>query len=81
MWETASPHYIWGMTKCIRCQDVAWVCENHPDRPWSKTKPNGCECGAGMPCPDCNPSDADNPPRLGEAMTIVEGMPDKDRDR
>ena len=21
--------------KCTRCQDVHWVCENHPDKPWN----------------------------------------------
>lgn len=34
---------------CSRCQDGSWVCENHPDKAW----PKECECGAGMPCPDC----------------------------
>jgi hypothetical protein len=43
--------------KCSRCEDTRWVCENHPDRPWDKTLPNGCECGAGAPCPDCNTGD------------------------
>lgn len=42
------------MPLCPICQDVEWVCENHPDRPWSKDKPNGCVCGAGDPCPNCN---------------------------
>lgn len=35
---------------CPKCLDIGWVCENHPDRPWDRTLPNGCECGAGMPC-------------------------------
>ena len=38
------------MAKCRICYDTEWVCENHVDRPWSKTLPNGCECGAGAPC-------------------------------
>ncbi len=51
------------MPDCARCQDVGWVCEEHPDRPWSKTE-GGCQCGARMPCPDCNPAaDAAHPPR------------------
>jgi hypothetical protein len=49
--------------KCATCFDVSWVCENHPTSPWDTTSPAGCECGAGMPCPKCNPADADNPPR------------------
>ena len=49
---------------CQRCNSTGWVCENHPDRPWDKDAPNGCECGAGDPCPDCNPNDAEHPPRL-----------------
>jgi hypothetical protein len=66
------------MPECARCQDVAWVCENHPDRPWSKTKPNGCECGAGKPCPDCNRSDGeDDAPRTGEAITSIDAARDK----
>lgn len=28
------------------------VCEWHPGKPWT---PEGCECGAGMPCPVCRP--------------------------
>ena len=38
------------------------VCENHPDTPWDGE--HACTCGAaGMPCPQCNPSDLDHPPR------------------
>jgi len=40
---------------CNRCKDVGWVCENHLDKPWDRDLPEGCECGAGAPCPDCNP--------------------------
>ncbi len=42
---------------CIRCADRGWVCENHPDKPWkiSQDRMESCDCGAGMPCPDCNP--------------------------
>jgi hypothetical protein len=50
---------------CATCHDVGWVCENHP-----KTMPRGCKCGAGMPCPVCNPSDAKHQPRLPSGMTI-----------
>ena len=36
---------------CPTCSGEFWVCENHADRGW----PSVCECGAGMPCPTCNP--------------------------
>ncbi len=39
------------MTTCPNCMGERWVCENHPDKPSNK---EGCECGAGMPCPVCN---------------------------
>jgi hypothetical protein len=39
----------WMADRCKLCCDAGWVCENHPDRPWGDY-PNGCECGAGMPC-------------------------------
>jgi hypothetical protein len=49
--------------KCTRCCDTYWVCEAHDDRPWDGEK--ACGCGApGMPCPSCNASSPDNPPRL-----------------
>jgi len=40
---------------CTRCQDTFWVCEKHLEQPWSDDLPNGCACGAGVPCPDCRP--------------------------
>ncbi|HEY1709598.1 MAG TPA: hypothetical protein VGG10_15125 [Rhizomicrobium sp.] len=40
------------MSNCTRCASTEWVCENHPEKPWTK---EGCTCGAGAPCPDCNP--------------------------
>lgn len=40
---------------CTRCENTYWVCERHLDQPWSDVLPNGCECGAGVPCPDCRP--------------------------
>ena len=48
------------MAKCRICYDTEWVCENHVDRPWSKTLPNGCECGAGAPC-ICSPLHYEHP--------------------
>ncbi|PDT77152.1 hypothetical protein CO675_11475 [Bradyrhizobium sp. C9] len=50
---------------CKRCRGARWVCENHPDRPWSAD--TGCEycgAGAGMICPDCNPADGFTHPIL-----------------
>lgn len=55
--------------KCSSCGDCFWVCENHPDTPWGE----GDECcgGAGMPCPKCNPSDYDNPPKPLAGSTMI----------
>jgi hypothetical protein len=60
---------------CTICDDTGWVCEAHPDRPtgmFSK-RFDACNCGgAGMPCPTCNPSDADQPPDMSRTgMTIT----------
>ena len=39
----------------------------HPDRPWDGAK--ACGCGsAGMPCPSCNLSSPEKPPRLPEGF-------------
>jgi hypothetical protein len=46
---------------CPTCNDEGWVCENHTDKAWNA---EGCTCGAGQPCRDCNPCDRDNPPRM-----------------
>ena len=50
---------------CPICNGTEWVCENHPDRSWGdgENDDSQCECGAGMPCPTCNPADRDHPPR------------------
>jgi hypothetical protein len=40
------------MTVCPTCKGQRWVCENHPDKPWETE--DGCGCGAGMPCLECN---------------------------
>ena len=48
---------------CLLREDSGTVCENHPDQPLEG--PYACQCGgAGMLCPKCNPSSADEPPRL-----------------
>lgn len=46
--------------KCRLCEDTRWVCEQHPDRPWSgmNLTPNACPdgcIGPGEPCPLCHP--------------------------
>lgn len=43
---------------CERCGGSEWVCENHRDKSW----PDECQCGAGDPCPDCNPLANDHGP-------------------
>ena len=65
------------MPICPTCQDVEWVCENHPDRPWSKDKPNGCECGAGAPCPNCN--SLSESPQVGNVITDFDVVRGKGR--
>jgi hypothetical protein len=37
--------------ECPICKGDRFVCENHPRLAW----PSECECGAGDPCPVCNP--------------------------
>jgi hypothetical protein len=63
---------------CKTCLDVEWVCEAHPDRPWSKDLPSGCVCAAGDPCPDCNEFAGDQP-RSGTVITSVDATRDKGR--
>jgi hypothetical protein len=54
---------------CQVCEDCGWVCENHPDTPWEG--PHACTCGgAGMPCPRCNLSDQETPPRLPNGFKV-----------
>jgi len=49
--------------KCLRCEDIGWVCEDHPGRPWER--PHACPCGAaGAPCPDCNATSEGAAPRM-----------------
>lgn len=51
------------MMNCLCYEDELWVCETHPDQPFSG--PHACRCGgASKPCPKCNPSSQDEPPRL-----------------
>jgi hypothetical protein len=57
-----------GMTtECKTCDGTGWVCENHETKPWGgvSTSEDACRCGgAGAPCPVCNPSDRDHPPKM-----------------
>ena len=54
-----------ALDECERCQGEAWVCESHPEMPWREGQDlKGCICDAGIPCPDCNPCDQHNPPRM-----------------
>src|SRR5262245_56520168 len=52
-----------------------WVCENHPDQPWdgASSHENACGCGAGAPCPRCNVSDRDHPPKMPEGYRTIIG--------
>lgn len=35
---------------CKICKGERWVCENHPEKPWTDDDPDGCLCGAGILC-------------------------------
>lgn len=48
---------------CPVCDGILWVCENHADKPW-RPGPNGCECGAGAPCPACNQAKHGERPKM-----------------
>jgi hypothetical protein len=57
---------------CPACLNEGIVCENHPDRPWEGTAapPDGCGCGAGMPCPACcDPAPQDGAASIADAFT------------
>jgi hypothetical protein len=57
----------YGVMRCCRCDDCGWVCEAHHDRP--SLGESACTCGAaGAPCPACNSSDANHPPRPPEGL-------------
>lgn len=62
-------------TDCKRCSGQGWVCEDHDDRVWYGVMPDGhercCPVSAGKPCPDCNPCDRDNPPRMQPGFKTV----------
>jgi hypothetical protein len=47
--------------ECQNCRGFNWVCENHDDEPWDDIE--GCQCGAGMPCPVCNDAKPPDYPR------------------
>jgi hypothetical protein len=50
--------------RCPICLGVGWVCENHPDLPWSDEL--RCQCGSG-PEDDADTSEAfDGDPKRGE---------------
>jgi hypothetical protein len=65
-------HAVWRgavrLMKCTLCEDSAWVCERHPERPWDGE--SACGCGApGAPCPICNAAD-DEAPRMPSRFRI-----------
>ena len=56
------------MKPCPTCHGERWVCENHADQPWND---EGCMCGAGMPCPVCNPCTREIPPVMQPGTTVI----------
>jgi hypothetical protein len=64
-----------GVVICARCCNTGWVCEAHDNRTWDG--PHECGCGgAGMPCPSCNVSNPDNPPRLPAGFVRDDSLDD-----
>ncbi|MCP1768328.1 hypothetical protein ABIB94_008124 [Bradyrhizobium sp. JR7.2] len=54
---------------CTNCDDLGWVCENHPDRPWEG--PRACTCGgAGAPCLACNATGEGEGSRMPEGFQV-----------
>ena len=54
---------------CVNCDDLGWVCENHPDRPWDGAR--ACTCGgAGAPCPACNAAGEGEVPRMPKGFQV-----------
>ncbi len=50
--------------KCKACSGEAWVCEDHPEKPWQ----DGDCCGAaGAACPTCNEDGS----KLPEGMEVI----------
>jgi hypothetical protein len=64
-----------GVVICARCCNTGWVCEAHDNRPWDGPHESGCG-GAGMPCPSCNVSNPDNPPRLPAGFVRDDSLDD-----
>jgi hypothetical protein len=61
-------------TVCSVCGGSLWVCEDHIDKPWGEEsdREDACHCGgAGVPCPACNPSDQDNPPKMPKGYATL----------
>jgi hypothetical protein len=74
--DTRLPESASTATKVRGCRDIGWVCETHDDLPWDGE--HACGCGAaGMPCPACNPSDKDHPPRLPGGFQRDETLDDE----
>jgi hypothetical protein len=51
---------------CPICSGLGWVCENHPKLAWAD-EPDGCQCGAGMPC-ECQGEDGVEDPVILEII-------------
>jgi hypothetical protein len=67
------------MRWCARCESSRWICESHPDRPFSGSR--ACSCGgAGIPCPMCNPADEFTEPSPPEGFQVDAKTKDWDQD-
>lgn len=62
-----------SLNDCAVCTGHGWVCEFHPDKPWSGLMPKEfvrCCDGAGAPCDACNPCDKLNPPKKSGMASV-----------
>ncbi|MEO8596430.1 MAG: hypothetical protein ABI759_24135, partial [Candidatus Solibacter sp.] len=75
MKQAPTPRETVGMAAEYKaCGGTGWVCEDHDNKPWgdASTSDDACHCGgAGMPCPMCNPSDPDNPPKMPDGYRTI----------
>jgi hypothetical protein len=66
------------MKWCARCDYSRWICERHPDRPFSGSR--ACTCGgAGILCPVCNPADEYTEPVAPEDFQVAAKRKDWDQ--
>jgi hypothetical protein len=67
-WEPSLPD-----TRCFRCAGTGFVCQAHPDLPWSGAF--ACDCGSrSKPCPSCDGLGHINLAEALSALSEKEGL-------